>query len=101
MIDLSSIDVITYPGLHLAIDWGRVIVSCLGFDLALGLAGAILGWFMETFMGIIGGGVVLTLLLLVANLVISILSKNSVSTTTLYVVTAVHISVPLNCLLRC
>jgi len=88
-LTLTTINAVTYPGLHLAIDWGRVIAYWLEFGLALAFAGAIVGWFTETYMGIIGGGVVLTLLLFFINLIISLASKNGALTAAISVVTAV------------
>ncbi len=75
-ITLTTINVISYPGLNLAIDWSRVLTYWIGFGLALALAGAIAGWFTESYMGIIGGGVVITALVLIGNLIVSIVSSS-------------------------
>ena len=64
----SVINVLFFPGLHLAVDWISLLTNLIEFVIALSLAGAIVGWFTEEYMGIVGGGVVLTILLLVGNL---------------------------------
>ena len=47
-LTLTTINVLTYPGLNLAVDWGKAIAYWLGFGLALAFAGVIVGWFTET-----------------------------------------------------
>jgi len=58
--------------LHLSVDWISLLTHWVEFSIALALAGAIVGWFKEEYMGIFGGGVVLTILVLVGNLVASL-----------------------------
>ena len=60
-------NVISYPGLHLTVNWGNAITSWIVVSLALALAGFIVGWPTEEVKAIVGGGVTLTIVLLLAN----------------------------------
>ncbi|HEX7542022.1 MAG TPA: hypothetical protein VF352_07815 [Anaerolineales bacterium] len=71
----SIINVIFFPGLHLGVDWISLLTHWIEFSLALALAGGIVGWFTEDYMGIVGGGVVLTILLLVGNMIASLMGQ--------------------------
>ena len=84
----SLINVITYPGLHLAVDWPRLLSMWVGYSLALAAAGAIVGWFSESYMGVIGGGVVITAVVLVTNLIVALVSKSGAGSAAQAVVTA-------------
>jgi hypothetical protein len=53
------------------------------------LSGVIVGWFTEDYMGIVGGGVVLTILLLVGNLIASLINGGGVALTLQSLITAV------------
>lgn len=77
----SIINIFFFPDQHLAIDWIRVLTQWIEFGISMGLAGAIVGWFTEEYMGIVGGGVVITILLLVGNLVASLMGSESASLT--------------------
>ncbi|PWB53353.1 MAG: hypothetical protein C3F13_09420 [Anaerolineales bacterium] len=61
-------NVLLFRGLNLSIDWISLLTRSLEFGLGLALAGAVVGWFTETYEGIVWGGVVITLLLLVVSL---------------------------------
>ena len=61
-------NVILFRGMHLSIDWISLLSRCIEFGLGLALAGAIVGWFTETYEGIVWGGVLITLFLLVVSL---------------------------------
>ncbi len=87
-LTLSLINIISFPGLHLAMDWVRILTYWLGYGLALALAGLIVGWFTESYMGIIVGGLILTGVLLVGNLLLSLLAHGGASMAALSVVTA-------------
>ena len=84
----SLINVITYPGLHLGVDWPRLLSTWAGYSLALAVAGAIVGWFSESYMGVIGGGVLITAVVLVANLIVALVSKSGAGSAAQAVVTA-------------
>jgi hypothetical protein len=77
----SIINVIFFPDLHLGIDWISLLIHWVEFGLGLALSGVIVGWFTEEYMGIVGGGVVLTILLLVGNLIVSLMGGGSASLT--------------------
>jgi MFS family permease len=74
MIVSSAINVIFFTDLHLAVDWTGLLIRWIGYGIALALAGVIVGWFTESYEGIVIGGVVLAVLLLIANLVGSLIS---------------------------
>jgi len=84
----SIINIFFFPDQHLAIDWISVLIQWIEFGIAMGLAGAIVGWFTEEYMGIVGGGVVIAFLLLVGNLVASLMSSVSASLTLQSFITA-------------
>lgn len=84
----SVINVIFFPDLHLAVNWIAVLIQWIEFGIGLALAGAIVGWFTEGYVGIVGGGVVLTILILVGNLVASLLGSGSGSLAALSFLTA-------------
>lgn len=73
----STINVIFFPDLHLAVNWFNLLIHWIEFGIALALAGAIVGWFTEEYMGIVGGGVVLTTLLMVGNLIASLIGNGN------------------------
>jgi hypothetical protein len=77
----SIVNVIFFPDLHLRVDWISLLNRWVEFGIALVLAGVIVGWFTEEYMGIVGGGVVLTILILVGNLVTSLMGSRSVALT--------------------
>jgi hypothetical protein len=80
---LSIVNVISIPGLHLAIDWTRLMTYWGWMSLALSLAGVIAGWFTEDHEGIIASGVSMGVLLIVGNLVVSLLNTKGVVMATL------------------
>jgi hypothetical protein len=84
----SAINVIFFPNLHLVVDWINLLTDWIQFGIGLALAGAIVGWFTEEYMGIVGGGVVLTILLLVGNLIASLLGGGSAALTVQSLITA-------------
>lgn len=53
---LSTVNVITLPALHLSVDWIRMLINLIIYDLVLALVGAIAGWFTDDYMGAVGGG---------------------------------------------
>jgi len=77
----SIINIFFFPDLHLAVDWVSLLTQWIEFGFALALAGAIVGWFTEEYMGIVGGGIVLTILILVGNLVASLMGGGSAALT--------------------
>jgi hypothetical protein len=79
ILTLFTINVLTIPGQHLAIDWVHLLSYWLGFGLSLALAGAIAGWFTEDYAGVVGGGIIMTILLLIGNLVISLINGKNAS----------------------
>jgi hypothetical protein len=79
ILTLLTINVLTIPGQHLAIDMVHLFTYWLGFGLSLAFAGAITGWFTEDYAGVVGGGVIMAILLLVGNLVISLINGKNTS----------------------
>jgi predicted phage tail protein len=75
--------------LHLGVDWISLLTHWIEFGVALALDGVIVGWFTEEYMGIVGGGVVLTILLLVGNLVASLIGNVSATLTVQSFITVV------------
>jgi hypothetical protein len=63
----ATVNVISYPALHLTVNWGSAITSWVGMSLAFALAGFIVGWPTEEVKAIVGGGVTLTFVLLLSN----------------------------------
>jgi hypothetical protein len=86
---LYTLNAITIPGLHLEIDWVHLFPYWIGFGLGLALSGAIVGWFTEDYAGVVSGGIIMTLLLLIGNLVISLINGGNASLLFQSVVTAV------------
>ncbi len=84
----SIINIMFFPDLHLGVDWIRLLIHWIEFGIALALAGAIVGWFTEEYGGIVWGGVVLTILLLVGNLVATLLGGGSAALTVQSFITA-------------
>jgi len=84
----SIINFIFFPDLQLSIEWISLLTRLIEFGMALALAGAIVGWYTEEYMGIVGGGVVLTILILAGNLVASLMGSESVTLTVQSFVTA-------------
>ena len=84
----SIINIFFFPDMYLAIDWISLLTPWIEFGMTVGLAGAIVGWFAEEDMGIVGGGEVLTILLLVGNLVASLIRSGSASLTLQSFITA-------------
>ena len=68
---ISFVNVYTFPNLPLGMDWGRFFSMWIGFSLGLALFGAIAAWFTEEPAGIVGGGVVLTIIMAIGFLFIS------------------------------
>jgi len=88
LLTLYTINILTIPGLHLGMDWSQFLLYWIGFSLGLALSGAIVGWFTEDYAGVVSGGIIMTLLLLVGNLVISLLNGKNASLLFQSVVTA-------------
>lgn len=66
ILTLSFINVYTFPNLPLGMDWSRMLMMWIGYSLALAFFGAIATWFTEEYEGIVGGGLIVTLLLATA-----------------------------------
>ena len=89
ILTLSTVNVLTIPGLHLAIDWEHLLTYWVGFGLGLALSGVIVGWFTEDYAGVVSGGIVMTILLLVGNLIVSLITGENASLLFQSVVTAI------------
>jgi hypothetical protein len=85
---IYTINVIIYPNLHMAVDWSRLLSYWAGAGLGLALLGGIVGWFTESYMGIIGGGVILTVLILVGNVIVSLVNRSGSGSVAQAVITA-------------
>lgn len=68
----ATINIISYPELHLTLNWTSAITMWVIVSLALVIAGFIVGWPTEEVKAIVGGGVTLTILLLVVNTIMFI-----------------------------
>jgi hypothetical protein len=66
-ISSSLVNVISYPELHLVVNWLNFFTTWIVVCLALILAGFIVGWPTEEVKAIVGGGVTLTIVLMAAN----------------------------------
>ena len=77
----SFINLLFFPDLHLAVNWVSLLTSWVEFGVALALAGAIVGWFTETYSGIVWGGLVLTILQFVWNMIASLMGGGSAALT--------------------
>ena len=84
----SIINVFFFPGMHLGVDWINLLTRWVEYILVFALAGAIVGWFTEEYIGIVGGGVVLTILVLIGNLVASVVGRGSPALTLQSIFTA-------------
>jgi hypothetical protein len=76
---LSLVNVYSFPGLPIGINWGQIIGMVFGYSLALALFGAIAAWFTEDYAGIVGGGVIITIILAILFLVSSGASNSTVT----------------------
>ncbi len=85
----STINPITFPGFHIGVDWTRFFLYWGGAGLGMIIAGFIVGWFSESYMGIIGGGIIMTVLLLLGSLVISLINRSGAGSLATSFVTAI------------
>jgi hypothetical protein len=68
----ATINIISYPELHLTLNWSSAITTWVIVSLAMVRAGFIVGWPTEEVKAIVGGGVTLTFLLLLVNTIMFI-----------------------------
>src|SRR5574339_1193830 len=73
------VNVYTFPNLPLGLDWTRMLVMWIQFAPAFALFGAIATWFTEEYQGIVGGGIIVTVLLAIV-FVFSSETRNSALT---------------------
>jgi hypothetical protein len=73
----STINIISFPALQLGMDWISVLSTWFGVSIALAVAGAIAAWPTEDNVAIVGGGALIMVLLLVANVIVFYASKDS------------------------
>jgi len=59
------INIYTFPNLPLGMDWPRLFGMWFGFSAGLATLGAIATWFTEEHTGMVGGGIVFTLMMVV------------------------------------
>jgi len=76
-ISSSLINVLSYPDLHLTVNWVNTLITWIIVCLALILAGFIVGWPTEEVKAIVGGGITLTVVLLVANTIAFLVSTSA------------------------
>lgn len=84
---LSLVNVYSFPDLPIGIDWRSILWMWLGYALALALFGAVAAWFTEEYVGIVGGGVFITILLAIFFLITS--GTSNVTLTIQSIITAV------------
>ena len=60
---ISLVNVYTFPKLPLGMDWGRFFGMWIGFSIGLACFGAVAAWFTEEPAGIVGGGILFTVIL--------------------------------------
>ena len=70
----SVINIVSYPTLHLGVNWSNALTTWLIVSLALALAGFIVGWPTEEVKAIVGGGVILTVLFLLVNTILFVVA---------------------------
>jgi len=75
-LTISTINVITLPGMHLGVDWSRLLFFWVGLGLVLVSEGIFVGWFTEDHEGIVFGGLLTILVLFIVNLVSSTIRKD-------------------------
>jgi len=63
VLTLALVNVYTFPALPLGVDWGRVMTMLLGFAAGAALFGALAAWFTEEPAGIVGGGLLSTIVM--------------------------------------
>jgi hypothetical protein len=73
----SLVNVLSYPDLHLAVNWTNIFTTWIIVCLALILAGFIVGWPTEEVKAIVGGGIALTVVLLAANTIAFLVSTSA------------------------
>jgi hypothetical protein len=69
----TFINHIFFPGLQISVDWSGVLIHWIIFAIAMALAGVIVGWFTENYEGIVWGGILLTVLVLLENLLAALI----------------------------
>jgi hypothetical protein len=70
-LTLSFVNVYTFPSLPLGMDWARMLSTWIGLSVLFALCGAIAAWFTEEYEGIVGGGLIITVLLTIIFLISS------------------------------
>jgi uncharacterized membrane protein YagU involved in acid resistance len=73
----ATVNVLSYPGLHLAVNWLNAFVTWVVVSLALIAAGFIVGWPTEEVKATVGGGITLTFVLLLANTIAYLAHRES------------------------
>ena len=68
----ATINIISYPELHLTVNWTSAITTWVIVSLAMVIAGFIVAWPTDEVKAIVGGGVTLTFLLLLVNTIMFI-----------------------------
>lgn len=68
----STINIISYPELHLTVNWTSAITTWVIVSVAMVIAGFIVAWPTDEVKAIVGGGVTLTFLLLLVNTIMFI-----------------------------
>ena len=76
---LTFVNVVSYPRLPLGVDWPRTLGMWAGYSLAFAAFGAIAAWFTEEYAGIVGGGLIFTLLLAIVFLIQSGASSSTIT----------------------
>ncbi len=71
----ATVNVVSYPGLHLVVNWPNTLLTWAVVSLALVAASFIVGWPTEEVRAIVGGGIMLTVVLLLANTIAYLASQ--------------------------
>ncbi len=71
----AVVNVVSYPNMHLVVNWANAVTTWIAITLALAVAGFIVGWPTEEVKAIVGGGVMLTFVLLLVNTIAYLVVK--------------------------
>jgi len=85
-ITASVINPLSFPRFHLIVNWQAFLTTWVAMSVGLGLAGAIVAWFTENNGAIVGGGAMVTGLILIAVIIAYITIQNKIQLLFVYIV---------------